>query len=389
MESEEDAVIVPLVPLKAAPSTELMLRMLLNREALLISSVAKSAKSTPTGMVAQTSGAFAKAISQAFGQAGQAASTEGLYRVILPTGSVARDLVPAVGGGFRGITRAAGSTKIAGQVRLIPAGVAGAGATVAAGPLIATVGLAVAGEMLAQHQMHKKLDAINNVVTGIQTRMDEQERSVLTTAEQQARMVAGYLLDQAHIPSISSAAHAFGELNTLTNTYISRLDRWLEISAKHHGSARVYAPDLMRELVGKRDNQAQEFEQMVAQTYQALALRARVVVLEKVAAEFSNGDRSLPHVENVLRGELSALADRQTQLVSLLDDLNVLQIDSSKVPIAFAGKGTIGARSSFGRLARALHATPDSLPLLTESDQTVLELAPTAEGLAVIAPTEK
>lgn len=388
MELEENAVVVPLVPLEAEPSTEMMLRMLLNREALVISRIAKPAKSTPTGMVAQTSGAFAKAISQSFGQAGRAASTEGLYRVILPTGSVARDLVPAVGGGFRGIARAAGSTKIAAHVRLIPATAAGTGAAVAAGPLIATVGLAVAGEMLAQHQMHKKLDAIKNAVVGIQIRMDEQERSILTTAEQQARKVAGYLLDQAQIPSISSAAHAFGDLDTLTNTYINRLDRWLDIADKHQGSDRVYAPDLMKALVDKRDNQAREFEQMVAQTYQALALRARVVVLEKIAAEFSNGDRSLPHVENVLRGELSALADRQSQLVGLLDDLNVLQIDSSKVPIAFAGKGTIGARTSFGRLARALHATPDSLPLLTESDQTVLELAPSSEGLAVIAPTE-
>lgn len=73
----------------------------------------------------------------------------------------------------------------------------------------------------------------------------------------------------------------------------------------------------------------------------------------------------------------------------IFDDLNVLQIASSKVPIAFAGKGTIGARTSFGRPARALHATPDSLPLLPESDQTVLELAPTADGLAVIEPAAK
>lgn len=384
----EDAVVVPLVPLSAEPSTETMLRMLLNREAFVISRVEKPTGSMSTGMVAQSSGAFAKAISQAVGQTGRAASTEGLFRVILPTGSVARDLVPAVGGGFRGITRAAGTAKIAGHVRLIPAA-AGAGATVAAGPLIATVGLAVAAEMLAQHQMNKKLDAIRSALTGIQIRMDEQERSVLTTAEQQARKVAGYLLDQAHIPSISSAAHAFGDLDTLTNTYISRLDRWLEIAKKHQGADRVYAPDLMKSLVSSKDHQTQEFEQMVAQTYQALALRARVVVLEKIAAEFSNGDRSLTHVENVLRGELSALADRQSQLVGLLDDLNVLQIDSSKVPIAFAGKGTISARTSFGRLVRALHSAPDSLPLLTESDQTVLELAPTQSGFAVVTPTDK
>ncbi|MGO1696217.1 MAG: hypothetical protein ACTHZK_10975, partial [Arthrobacter sp.] len=294
--------------------------MLLNREALAISQVARPARSTPTGMVAQTSGAFAKALGQVVGQSGRAASSEGLYRVILPTGSVARDLVPAVGGGFRGIARTAGSAKIASHARLIPAA-AGTGAAVAAGPLIATVGLAVAGEMLAQHQMHKKLDSIKNAVSGIQVRMDEQERSVLITAEQQARKVAGYLLDQARIPSISSAAHAFGDLDTLTNTYINRLDRWLEIAATHQDSERVYAPTLMKALVDKRDNQQQEFEQMVAQTYQALALRARVVVLEKIAAEFSNGDRSLPHVENVLRDELSVLADHQSQLVGLLDDL--------------------------------------------------------------------
>lgn len=385
---EENAVVVPLVPMEAEPSTEVMLRMLLNREALIISRAATPAGSTSTGMVAPASGAFAKAIGQALGPAGRAASNDGLYQVILPSGSVARDLVPAVGGGFRGITRAAGSTKIAGQVRLVPAA-AGTGATVAAGPLIATVGLAVAGEMLAQHQMNKKLDAIKNAVTGIQFRMDEDERSVLMTAEQQAGSVAGYLLDQAVVPHISSVSHAFGELDNLTNKYIRRLDRWLEVAEKHQGSDRVYGPDLMKELVDRRDNPVREFEQMVAQTYQALALRARVVILEKIAAEFSNADRPLPHVEKVLRDQLSGLAKRQEQLVSLLDDLNVLQIDSSKVPVAFAGRGTLEVRTSFGRLARALHSTPDSLPLLTESDQTVLELAPSTEGLAVIEPADK
>jgi hypothetical protein len=386
---EEEAVVVPLIPLESEPSTETMLRMLLNREALVITRAAKPAESTSTGMVAPASGAFAKAISQAIGQAGRAASNDGLYTVILPSGSVARDLVPAVGGGFRGIARAAGSTKIAGHVRLVPAAAAGTGATVAAGPLIATVSLAVAGEMLAQYQMNKKLDAIKNAVAGIQFRMDEDERSVLMTAEQQAGRVAGYLLDQAVVPHISSVSHAFGELDNLTNKYIRRLDRWLEVAEKHQGSDRVYGPALMKELVDNRDNPVREFEQMVTQTYQALALRARVVVLEKIAAEFSNADRPLPHVEKVLRDQLSGLAKRQEQLVGLLDDLNVLQIDSSKVPVAFAGKGTLEARTSFGRLARALHSTPDSLPLLTESDQSVLELAPSAEGLDVMAPAGK
>ena len=387
MGSGEEVVVVPLIPLETEPTTEAMLRMLLDREAIAISRTRATVNRSSSGLVAQTSGALAKAVSQAAGQLGRTASTEGLYRVILPTGSVARELVPAVGGGFRGMVRAAGSTKIAGQARLVPAA-AGTGATIAAGPLIATVGLAVAGEMLAQHQMNKKLDAIKNAVVGIQARMDQQERSVLLTAAQQTQKVAGYLLDRAHIPSISSASHAFGELDSLTNSYTDRLDRWLDVVGNLSEADRVYAPELLVSLVGKVENPTWEFERMVAQTYEALALKSRVVVLEKVASEFSNQDRSLPHVEHVLRNELSDIAERQSQLVRLLDDLNVLQLDSSKVPVTFAGKGALSARTSFARLARALHTTPDGLPVLTESDQTVLELAPTAEGMELVMPSQ-
>ena len=173
MKPAEEAVVVPLVPLESEPSTEAMLRMLLNREALLIDRTSQSPQSAPSGLIAQSGGAFAKAVGQAMGQLGRSSSSEGLYRVIMPTGSVARDLVPAVGGGFRGLVRGAGGAKIAGQVRLVPAA-AGVGATVAAGPLIATVGLAVAGEMLAQHQTQKKLGEIRSALNAIQTRSEEQ-----------------------------------------------------------------------------------------------------------------------------------------------------------------------------------------------------------------------
>lgn len=387
MDPSQEAVIVPLVPLTSEPSTEMALRMLLNRDALLIDHVPTSQKSSASGMVAQGSGAFAKAISQVTAQFSRAETFQGLYRAVTPTGAIARDLVPAVGGGFRGLVRGANSTKIAGQARLIPV-TAGAGATVAAGPLIATVGLAVSAEMLAQHQMNKKLESISRVLVDLQSRADQEERSILATASRQASKVAGYLLDQASIPSISSASHAFGELDTLTNSYISRLDRWSGAVAKHSDADRVYAPDLLKELVGKRDDPTGDFERMVAQTYEALALRARVVVLEKVAAEFSNPHRSLTHIEGVLRSELSDIAENQSRLVRLLEDLSVMQLDSSKVPVAFAGKGTLTARTSFSRLSRMLHSAPDGIPILSDSDQTVLELEPGTGGMKVVKPAE-
>ncbi|GAP79442.1 hypothetical protein Y09_2290 [Brachybacterium sp. SW0106-09] len=242
--------------------------------------------------------------------------------------------------------------------------------------------------MLAQHQMNKKLESISRVLVDLQSRADQEERSILATASRQASKVAGYLLDQASIPSISSASHAFGELDTLTNSYISRLDRWSGAVAKHADADRVYAPDLLKELVGKRDDPTVDFERMVAQTYEALALRARVVVLEKVAAEFSNPHRSLSHIEGVLRSELSDIAENQSRLVRLLEDLSVMQLDSSKVPVAFAGKGTLTARTSFSLLSRMLHSAPDGIPILSESDQTVLELEPGTGGMKVVKPAE-
>lgn len=387
MESEE-AVVVPLVASPAELGTEAMLRMVLNREALIISRSPVSTKAASTGLVAQNTGAFAKAIGQSVGQLGRTVPEQGLFRVIMPTGSVTRDLVPAVGGGYRGMVRTAGSARISGQVRLIPAA-ARTGATIAAGPLIATVGLAVAGDMLVQHQMNKKLDGIRKALLDIQVRAEEEERSVLETAAHQSRKVAGYLLDQARIPTISSASHAFGDLDNLTNIYINRLGHWLDVAEKYTTGDRVYAPELLTALVSKTEHPLQDFERMVAQTYEALALQARVIVLEKVAAEFSNPDRSLPNVEAALHRELSGIAERQTQLVALLDDLSAMPLDSSRLPIPFADKNTLNIRTSFGQMAKALHSPPDGLPILTNSEQTILELAPGSSSMAVLRPENR
>ena len=128
---------------------------------------------------------------------------------------------------------------------------------------------------------------------------------------------------------------------------------------------------------------------MVAQTYEALALQARVIVLEKVAAEFSNPDRSLPNVEAALHRELSGIAERQTQLVALLDDLSAMPLDSSRLPIPFADKNTLNIRTSFGQMAKALHSAPDGLPILTNSEQTILELAPGSSSMAVLRPENR
>ena len=377
MEYQEELAVVPLVPVDATPSTDTMLRMVLNHEALLVHHVLNDSLSGRPGQVAQATGAFAKAISQVTGEFNRSFSTEGLYRVVLPAGSTAKDLVPAVGGGFRGMVRAAGSTRISGHATLLP--VAGIGATVAVGPLIATVALATVSEMLAQHQQNKKLESIQKAVQSIQTRMSD---------EQQVQKVTGYLLDRASIPKISSAPAAFGDLNTLANRWGERLVRWTETVQQYSHKDRVYGPELMLALTGEKEHAEQALENMVAQTYEALALRARVVVLEKVAAESENQNRSLPHVEAALRAELSDIAAQQTQLTELIDDLSAMPLDSSRLPVHVAGRGMINTRTSFARLSKALHSTPSALPILDQFDRMILDAAPTSDGLSIITPEE-
>jgi hypothetical protein len=70
-----------------------------------------------------------------------------LFTLELPTGTTLRNLVPAIGGGFRGMVRTGGSGAIAGHGRLVPVGgaAAGVGAGIALGPLVALMALSVNG----------------------------------------------------------------------------------------------------------------------------------------------------------------------------------------------------------------------------------------------------
>lgn len=389
---EETAIVVPLKPISSGPdsqlNTETMLRMLLNQEAMLIqrqphsAEQHQSASSDNPNLVAQSAGSFAKAMSQATQQIGHVSSGSGLYRVILPTGSTVKDLVPAVGGGFRGITRAVGSTSIAGHVQLIPA----AGATLAAGPMIATVALAMAGDMLSTYQTNAKLDAIHKAVKSLQDRKDAEDRAVLINADQQAQKVAGYLLDQACIPSMSTAPYAFGKLDELYTIYSERLDKWSDLTKRYAKQSHINSSDLLKDLIGASNDPLYDFERAVEQTYYAFALRARIILLEKIATEQNNANRSLVRVESILRDELNSVAQRQEQLASALEQLSFLPVGAAKFPVEVSGKKTSALRSSFFKLTCALHSQPSALPVLDNSDRTILELATNEQGLEIVNP---
>ena len=151
----------------------------------------------------------------------------------------------------------------------------------AAGPMIATVALAMAGDMLSSYQTNKKLDAIYKSVKSLQERRDAEDRAILINAAQQARKVTGYLLDQACIPSMSTAPYAFGKLEELFVLYGERLDKWSDIAEHYSKQSHVNSSDLLKELTNSSENSLYDFECAVEQTYQTFALRARIILLEK------------------------------------------------------------------------------------------------------------
>lgn len=385
--STKEIAVMPLRPIEGEFTTEKILRMILNQDAVLISRSEEPARRAPEDVVAHTAGAFAKGVSQAASQFSKSLSTDGLFQVMLPAGSTIKDLVPAVGGGFRSMVRSSGKSGFSGHAAFVP--VLSPISGIALGPLIATVGFAMVGDMLSAHEMNKKLDSIQRAVTLIDNRMQSDDRAIIRTALRESDKVRGYLLDQASIPVMSPASSAFGDLNRLANRYIEQLERWNETVSKYSKESHVYGPDLMAELTGNKEQSISSFECLVYQTYETLALRARTVILEKVAAEAENDRRSLPHVEAALHDELSEIALRQQQLVDIVDALNIMQIDSIKIPVRVAGKSSLNMHTSFARLAKALHEAPTALPVLDSFDHAVLDVDLSGNNLTVLEPSNE
>lgn len=103
----------------------------------------------------KASSALAQQLTHVLEASGGASALKGsaaLFRLELPTGATMQNLVPAVGGGYRGLVRGVGNPGLRGDVRLLP--VAGVAA-----PAIAMMGLSVGAEMLARSSRNRSSTA--------------------------------------------------------------------------------------------------------------------------------------------------------------------------------------------------------------------------------------
>lgn len=340
--------------------------------------------------VLQPGSAFAKHLVTVAEKAGARRALDAgntLFRLELPTGQTLRNLVRAVGGGFRGTTRAAGSSKINGQARLIPVSGAAAVGGLALGPLVGLMALSIGTEMIAQRQQDQMLKAIQRAVEGLEKHEQGKLTARLTTAQQALQAADAAILDQVTIPQGVGLAPAVNGLRDVKNQALGWLQHWEErVQALSRGETGVDYDDVKKALdVGLGGPAA--FPSHVQVLYRAIALDSWAQVLTASEAAVLNPGQTLAHLQAVLQERLDENAAVIHRLRQLL--LTLKEAPLTVGVMSWPGTGGEAARldGTLGRLTHALVDADPPVPVLNAANQQVLEAVREVDGtVRIVTP---
>ncbi len=337
---------------------------------------------SPWGPALSGSSGLARSLSDVVRSAGapRIADSAALFRVEVPAGQTLNDLVPAIGGGFRGIVRS--STGFAGHARLTPVAgtAAGTGAAIALGLLIGLMALSVGADMLARHQQEQQLKAIRQGVEAVLKRQRQGDVAVLQTGEDALRRANAALLDRVRVPDSVGLAPAAHELSSLKN----RVTQWL---TSWEAGVQQYAVDdkgvdigRLKAIIGQPIDSSDDFLPAVNMLRQTVALDSRMRVLSAIEAATLNPNADLRHFRAGVQHDLesnAALLERLSDTVQTLADYRIT-VGYPHRPKT-AGESELLA-SRLSRVAHALNKVPTALPLPTEQNRLVIEAQRSADG---------
>jgi hypothetical protein len=362
-------------------------RLLAEGDGLLVTWSQAPERSLETwGSVLRGTSALSAELSTILSRAGAVAAQSGntLFRVELPTGATMRDLVPAVGGGFRGLVRRQGAPGISGQPRLIP--FAGSGATaVALGPLLAFMAVTVGAEMLARHQQDQKMERIRQGLAALRRIDDETMDAQLDSVEQALAPGSAALVDRVSVPPSVGLGSAVDNLRVLKNRGLSWLSHWEARANKDIPNTGGVDVDTMKSLLAGEDSREdfQRFPQQVARLYRALVLDSRALVVTGAEAALHNPDETLGHLQDSLSVGLRRNAEAQQRLQDLLWRL-------AEPPITYRlpwqGSDAIALDRDLAVMAANVSRLPDAPALLTRGDRQVLEVLRRPDGTTHVLP---
>lgn len=329
------------------------------------------------------SSGLARALTQVVQQAGTpaVAQSAAYFRVVVPAGQTIRDLVPAVGGGFRGLVR--GSTGIVGHARLVPVAgaAAGTGAAIALGPLLGLMAVGVGAEMLARHQQEQQLKAISQGVEALLRRERHKDLAVLQTAEDAIRRAGSALLDRIEVPDSVGLAPAAHDLSSLKNRAAQWLGAWEAGVRQHPVDEAGLDVKVLRELIGGPIDSADAFVPSVHLIRRAVALDSRMRLLSAVEAATLNPHVDLRNFRSTVEQDLNAnaaLLERLTETVMSVADYRVTTSMTSTYPRIWAAQQLAAGLS---RTAHAVSRSATALPLIDDQNRLVIEAQRRQDGM--------
>lgn len=302
-----------------------------------------------------------------------------LFRVELAAGQTLQSLAPAVGGGFRGMTRSA--TNITSHARLIPVSGAAVGTGIALGPLVGLMALSVGAEMLARHQQDQQLAAIRRSVVAIERHHLDQMGAHLDAAAGAMETALAALLDQIQIPQGVGFGPAVNSLRTLKHQALGWLEAWerrFRPLADEPGSIDV---GRVEEAMGNKDlGGSNGFFGRVELLYRAVALDSRAKVLTRAEAGLTDPTKDLPHFHDDLGSGLVENAKILERLRALLFDVSQIRVTSGHFSSDSTRLTVIRLDRAFARLAQGMAERPDPPALLTAENRLIIEVKKSASG---------
>ncbi|WP_433287812.1 hypothetical protein ACQPZQ_34330 [Pseudonocardia sp. CA-142604] len=287
-----------------------------------------------------------------------------LFRVEFPPGFNAGDLMPAVGGGFRGVVRSGnGAHRIDGQARLIP-GPAGL-RTAALGPMLGLMAVTILTEMAAAAEQDRKLTAILTTVERVDARLRLESDARLQTAEQTIRQAHAALLDRAAIPEsvgLGAAMSHVQDIRNLSSVLIAGWERVLERQKRTEVPGSVLRKELGE--VGKIGWDG--FTDAVRTAHLANHLDSRRLVLVAAEAQFRNPGSPLHHLRQAVEADLAERArdlDRLRTVLARLSStpLTISAWDAGMLPHLITDRAAENARTQalFAGLSAAMTGAAD------------------------------
>jgi hypothetical protein len=312
---------------------------------------------------------------------------ETLFRIELPAGQTVSNLIPAVGGGFRAMTRAGGTSKFAAHAKLLPVAGAATGTAVALGPLLGLVALSVGAEMLASRQQEAKLDAIKQVVDRIESFELDKIGASLDASTNVLEDAMAALLDRLQVPEavgLGSTASRVKEIKALTANWVSR---WETIASSFGQKAGgVPFDDLEDALATAALGGYKSFGYQVQLAYRSVSLDSRMMIVAIAEATLNRPHETVENFHRLVQRRLADNADELQRLTKVLWSL-------ADIPL------TVGAhrmdrrnrpaelQRRLGRIARALAEAPGPPPMLTADQRMVVEVVRASSGtVTVLAP---